>query len=140
PEDGARQGGRVPAREQRGHARGRAAALHGTAHEVHVRVRPQAVDRQALRADGRGGNTVLRHSGWNDAAGSNGDRPRPRFAAAGARVNGPPQNLPRRTPRDVTPMRAPVRTDSVAAAICLGLFAVTAGLYARSITFDYVNY
>ena len=54
-----------------------------------VVLRRQGRGRPPLRPAGRGGDAVLHHGRWTDAAGPDGDDPRPRHAEAVARKGGP---------------------------------------------------
>ena len=65
-------------------ARDRGEALCGSARDLHDAVRRQAVNRQTLRAHGRGRDAVLLHRGQRHPGGPNGDGAAPRFTGAGA--------------------------------------------------------
>ena len=77
------QGGNLPAGGQGRHAGDRARSSTSTAPPARRAVRRQAVDRQALRAHGRGGHAVLLHHRRPDRRGSDRHGPRPRHRRPG---------------------------------------------------------
>ena len=78
------QGGDLPAGRQGRHAGDRGEALPRPAPPPRRAVRRQAVDRQALRAHGRGGHAVLLHHRRRDGQGPDGHGARSRHRRPGA--------------------------------------------------------